>query len=440
MTTSPQASTPTTKPIGPAVSPTSATPSAASPSHIRLTSHTGGFGALPIQWAAATASDRGPVVGTTTKRSHRNVIGTHSGSYSIYRALAVASGGLSPQHKADLTNTMPTDVIGPYPQWSEPGRIVAMDPWGATVADVFSAELAAGYDIRPTIAVTQAHVILPEVIEALQSGRLQADGKFLTAGGAAMVTKVAVEPVWFLPEVAKRFGCTEADLRRVLFEETGGMYPELVTRSDLEVFLPPIGGLTAYIFGNPRDLANPEIELTARVHDECNGSDVFGSDICTCRPYLTHAIEECIQGAQRGGVGLVSYFRKEGRALGEVTKFLVYNARKRQVGGDTADQYFNRTECVAGVQDMRFQELMPDVLNWLGIRKIHRLVSMSNMKYDAITRAGIEVVERVNIPDHMIPADAQVEMDAKMAAGYFTPGAVPTADELKKAKGRGLSE
>ena len=182
-----------------------------------------------------------------------------------------------------------------------------------------------------------------------------------------MVTKAAIEPVWYLPGVAKRFGCTEADLRRVLFEETGGMYPELVTRSDLEVFLPPIGGQTVYIFGNPRDLANPDVELTARVHDECNGSDVFGSDICTCRPYLTHAIEECIQGAQRGGVGLVAYSRKEGRALGEVTKFLVYNARKRQVGGDTADQYFARTECVAGVQDMRFQELMPDVLHWLGI-------------------------------------------------------------------------
>ena len=79
------------------------------------------------------------------------------------------------------------------------------------------------------------------------------------------------------------------------------MYPELVTRSDLEVFLPPIGGQTVYIFGNPRDLANPGVELTARVHDECNGSDVFGSDICTCRPYLTHAIEECIRGAQEGG-------------------------------------------------------------------------------------------------------------------------------------------
>jgi GTP cyclohydrolase II len=408
------------------------------PRHIRLTSHAGGYGALPIRWGASTAAERGPIVGTTTKRSHRNVIGTHSGSYSVYRALAVASGALSRQHRADLTNTAPTDVIGPYPRWTDPDRIVSIDPWGALVADVFASELAAGYDIRPTIAVTKAHVILPEVIEGLLAGRLKADGSVLTAGGAAMVTKAAIEPVWWLPGVARRFGCSETDLRRVLFEETGGMYPELVTRSDLEVFLPPIGGQTVYIFGDARDLANPEVQLTARVHDECNGSDVFGSDICTCRPYLTHAIEECIRGAQRGGVGLVAYSRKEGRALGEVTKFLVYNARKRQVGGDTADQYFARTECVAGVQDMRFQELMPDVLHWLGIRKIHRLVSMSNMKYDAIASSGIEIGERVNIPDALIPADARVEMDAKLAAGYFTPGPVPTAEELKQAKGRGL--
>ena len=413
---------------------------APAPRHIRLTSHAGGFGALALQWGAATPAERGPVVGTTTSRAHRNVIGTHSGSYSVYRALAVAAGALSREHRADLTNTSPTDIIGPYPQWCEPGKIVSLDPWGATVSEVFATELAAGYDIRPTIAVTQAHVILPEVIEALQSGRLKADGKFLTAGGAAMVTKAAIEPVWWLPGVARRFGCSETDLRRVLFEETGGMYPELVTRSDLEVFLPPIGGQTLYIFGDPRDLANPLVELTARVHDECNGSDVFGSDICTCRPYLTHAIEECIQGAQRGGVGLVAYSRKEGRALGEVTKFLVYNARKRQVGGDTADNYFARTECVAGVQDMRFQELMPDVLHWLGIRKIHRLVSMSNLKYDAIAGSGIEIGERVNIPDALIPEDAKVEMDAKKAAGYFTTGPVPDAQELKKAKGRGLQE
>ena len=71
------------------------------PHHIRLTSHARGQGPLPIHWAAATAAERGPVVGTTTQRNHRNAIGTHSGSYSIYRALAVASVGLSPKHKAN---------------------------------------------------------------------------------------------------------------------------------------------------------------------------------------------------------------------------------------------------------------------------------------------------------------------------------------------------
>jgi len=406
--------------------------------HIRLTSHSSGSDAPSIHWAAATPADRGPVIGTTAARAHRNVIGTHSGSYSVYRALAVAAGALSPAHRADLTNTAPTDAIGPHPQWSAPGAIVSLDPWGAMVSEVFGAELAAGYDIRPTIAVTKAHVILPEIADAIAKGRLEPDGRVLLPNGAALVTKAAIEPVWYLPGVAERFGCTEASLRRVLFEETGGMYPELVTRSDLEVFLPPIGGQTLYIFGKPGDLADPEVALTARVHDECNGSDVFGSDICTCRPYLTHAIEECIRGAQGDGVGLVAYSRKEGRALGEVTKFLVYNARKRQAGGDTAEAYFARTECVAGVQDMRFQELMPDVLHWLGIRRIHRLVSMSNMKYDAIVASGIEVGERVNIPDELIPADARVEIDAKMAAGYFTPGPVPDTDELRKAKGRTL--
>src|SRR5437870_11416472 len=408
--------------------------------HIRLTSHPveGGHGALPIRWGRGDPRERGPIVGSTFTRSQRNVIGTHSGSYGVYRALAVAAGALLRDHRADLTDTMPADPLGPYLQWADPNSIVAMDPFGAIVAEVFKAELAEGYDIRPTIAVTKAHIDMPEVRQATAAGRLHADGRILLANGSVVVTKAAIEPVWWLPGVAERFGVPEADLRRALFEETGGMYPELVTRGDLEVFLPPIGGQTVYVFGNPHDLANPDVTLTARVHDECNGSDVFGSDICTCRPYLTHAIEECIRGAQQDGVGLVVYSRKEGRALGEVTKFLVYNARKRQQGGDRADTYFHRTECVAGVQDMRFQELMPDVLHWLGISRIDRWVSMSNVKHKAARAQGIEVVEQVPIPEGLVPLDAQVEIAAKKAAGYFTPAGAPTRSQLRRTKGRRL--
>jgi len=137
-----------------------------------------------------------------------------------------------------------------------------------------------------------------------------------------------------------------------------------------------------------------------------------------------------------GFVGVIIYFRKEGRALGEVTKFLVYNARKRQPGGDRAERYFARTECVAGVQDMRFQELMPDVLHWLGITHIERFVSMSNLKHDAVTAAGITIGTRVKIPRDLIPKDANVEMDAKVAAGYYTDSTRPAPSELAQPLGR----
>jgi GTP cyclohydrolase II len=409
--------------------------------HIRLTSHPvpGGKPLFPINWGAPTARERGPIIGSVSRQRDRNVIGSHGGSYAVYRALAVSSGELDPIRRSDLTNTHPAVSIGPFPQWAEPGRIVSLDPWGHVVAESFAPEIADGIDIRPTIAVTRARLDLHEMQAALAAGRLKSDGHVVHANGAVSVVKIAVDPVWYLPGIAERFATTENALRRALFEQTGGMFPELVTRPDLQVFLPPIGGTTVYLFGDVEKLGDPHTEITCRVHDECNGSDVFGSDICTCRPYLIHGIEECARAGQQGGLGLIIYNRKEGRALGEVTKFLVYNARKRQEGGDAAASYFERTECVAGVQDARFQQLMPDVVNWLGVRRIDHLVSMSDMKHDALTAQGIEIVRRVPIPDELVPADAYVEIAAKKAAGYYTPD-LPDPDELEKTSGRALDK
>lgn len=412
------------------------------PSHIRLNSHPGAgtVSRFPLSWGAPTAKERGPVIGTVNAGSDRNAIGAHGGAYSVYRALAVSSGAMSANNRPDLTNTSPTTPMGPFSQWTDASKIVSLDPWGARVAEDFADEIRDGVDIRPTIAVTKARLQLGEIVEAIAAGRIKADGQIVHDSGDVAVTKAAIDPVWYLPGIAERFGVTETALRRTLFEQTGGMYADLVTRPDIKVFLPPIGGITLYIFGDPAAIADPARRLTCRVHDECNGSDVFGSDICTCRPYLTHGIEECILEAQAGGAGLIAYNRKEGRALGEVTKFLVYNARKRQPGGDQAATYFERTECVAGVQDARFQQLMPDVLHWLGITRIDRFVSMSNMKHDALTASGIEIGERVPIPDYLVPPDASVEMEAKKAAGYFTPDAPPSAEDLTRVVGRDLEQ
>ena len=211
------------------------------------------------------------------------------------------------------------------------------------------------------------------------------------------------------------------------------------------------------------------------------------------------AIEECIRTAQRGGVGVVVYFRKEGRALGEVTKsahlscvllfhvshsgwelasrdrYLVYNLRKR--GGDSADKYFKSTELIAGVKDMRFQALMPDVLHWLGITKIDNMVSMSDM-YDPSTTLSVAYIltpvpstqetrcnrwfrhpdcqairpprcasplkpqdyADVYVLDHLIPMDSRVEIDAKIAAGYFTTGKQVKEEDLSRTVGRAWEE
>lgn len=275
-----------------------------------------------------TPEERGPVICSRLPSSlkQRNALGAHSGSYSIYRALSIAMGALNPGHKPDYTMTEPPVNFPPQPAWFDPKKIVAFDPWGHLVQTVFKKEMDMGLDIRPSIAVTKAHLKMSELDEAARKGTFPIDGSIVMksrplknedgtvssedGGVEVYVSKAAVEPVWYLPGVAERFGMSapslqdfqrhpfrdrltisifssESLLRRALFEDTGGMYPELITRPDIKVFLPPIGGLTVYVckqlldlrhfcllidlvvVGNPAYLSDESKELTLRVHDEC---------------------------------------------------------------------------------------------------------------------------------------------------------------------------
>jgi GTP cyclohydrolase II len=192
-----------------------------------------------------------------------------------------------------------------------PKKIVSLDPFGHTVAQDFGRLIGEGIDIRPSIAITKARLNLPEILAAMGAHRLAADGHILHASGDISVTKIAVDPVWYLPGIAERFGDREraaphalrADRRHV--SRTGDAAgPQGLPAADrLDHRLCHGRGLAA---------RRSEARIACRVHDECNGSDVFGSDICTCRPYLTHGIEECVKEAQSGGVGLIVYNRKEG--------------------------------------------------------------------------------------------------------------------------------
>jgi GTP cyclohydrolase II len=370
----------------------------------------------PINWGQPTARARGPVVAADVPG--RNAIGVHAGLFAPFRGLAVAAGIMPANFDPDLTDTGPAVPIGPFAQWSDPGRIVTFDPWGHRVAEDFQRELQRGLPLRPSIAVTTGCLILPDIALAVRADTLHPDGTFLQPDGAINVTKIAIEPVWYLPGIAASLGVDEMAMRRSIVAQSGGMYPELVSRPDLRLFLPPIGGTSVYLFGDPALLGQSDTAITCRPHDECCGSDVFGSGLCTCRPYLIHGIEECVKTAQSGGVGIVVYNRKEGRALGEVVKYLVYNARQRDPLGDAAERYFDHTVRVAGVPDLRMQELSTDVLHWLGVRHVAKWVSMSNLKSAALVQSGITIGQQVGIDPHRIAPAAQVEIHAKIASGY----------------------
>jgi len=277
-------------------------------------------------------------------------------------------------------------------------RIATFDPMGM-------------YAHPPTISACKAK------LDILELKDLPVDGEVVLPSKEIVTSKCAVYYAWNLPILSGRLGLSEKELRQALFKYSND--PKLLDPK-VRTYIPAVGGCTVYTFGDARKLRDPKTETCVRVHDECIGSDVFGSDICSCRPYLIFALRQAIECAQRGGVGVVVYFRKEGRSLGEVIKFRVYNARINQEGGDRPEMYFHHTEAIAGIRDARFQTMMPDVLNWIGIRRIDWLCSMSNEKYEAIVGAGIKVMQRVDLPEDYIKESMMVELTAKIASGYHS--------------------
>lgn len=165
-------------------------------------------------WGDADPMKRGPVVVSrapdTVRR--RNAVGAHGGyasprvlrrmlmssrrSYSVYYALAVAAKEIDTQHRPDFTDTEPAVDLGPFPAWGDEKKIVSMDPFGHLSPWLFRDVMESdNVDIRPTIAVTRAHMKLPELESSVKEGRLVPDGKIcLNAGGELAVTKFAVEP------------------------------------------------------------------------------------------------------------------------------------------------------------------------------------------------------------------------------------------------------
>ncbi|KAA8495512.1 Uracil catabolism protein 4 [Porphyridium purpureum] len=335
------------------------------------------------------------------------VAGMYGGSHAVYHAVAESRKGgkhlgslrgePQPHLKEWLVPPLKAHLDDPRTRvnWR---KISSFDPYGMEA-------------IRPTISATLASMDIPEL-----RGELLSDGNIVDQNNMIHCVKVAIDPVWHIPSIAAKVQADERKLRQALFDWT--QIPGVLDSAN-DVFLPQMGGTTVYCFGDFSAIHDNTRPVSSRPHDQCTGSDAFQTSICSCRPYLVHAIKHGVETAQKNGFGVIAYFAKEGRALGEVTKFRVYNLRRYQEGGDRPETYFEMTQKIAGVVDARAQELMPDVYHWLGIQKIDYLLSMSKDKYQAITECGrIHVVNRESLPEEMVPADAYVEISAKISSGY----------------------
>ena len=87
----------------------------------------------------------------------------------------------------DLSSTEPAIKIGPFPSWSDPDKIVALDPWGHLATQAApdgpaSEARRRGVHVQPTIAVSRANLKPIEIEQAVAAGRLKVDGKILQVG------------------------------------------------------------------------------------------------------------------------------------------------------------------------------------------------------------------------------------------------------------------
>jgi 3,4-dihydroxy 2-butanone 4-phosphate synthase/GTP cyclohydrolase II len=132
----------------------------------------------------------------------------------------------------------------------------------------------------------------------------------------------------------------------------------------------------------PRDGAAPLV----RVHSECLTGDALGSRRCDCGEQLRASLDRI---GQDGGV-LVYVGGHEGRGLGLANKIAAYALQDQ--GLDTV----SANHALGFVDDARDYGAAGQILQALGVGRV-RLMTNNPRKVEAMTAAGLEVVERVPV-------------------------------------------
>lgn len=123
-----------------------------------------------------------------------------------------------------------------------------------------------------------------------------------------------------------------------------------------------------------------------RIHSECLTGDAFMSLRCDCGPQLQSALTQIAA----EGCGAVLYLRQEGRGIGLANKIRAYALQDE--GADTVEAN-HQLGLPADARDFGIAVAM---LETLAVTRL-RLLTNNPRKLDELTRAGLNVVERVPI-------------------------------------------
>ncbi len=123
-----------------------------------------------------------------------------------------------------------------------------------------------------------------------------------------------------------------------------------------------------------------------RIHSQCMTGDVFHSLRCDCRDQLHHALQRIAE----EGAGVLVYEHQEGRGIGLMEKLRAYELQEK--GLDTIEANLRLGHSV----DMRDYILATEILRFLDIRSL-RMMTNNPDKINAVSAAGIEIVERVSV-------------------------------------------
>ena len=132
-----------------------------------------------------------------------------------------------------------------------------------------------------------------------------------------------------------------------------------------------------------------DIPTLVRIHSQCLTGDVFGSIKCDCGPQL----HKTMQMIETEGRGAIVYQQQEGRGIGIINKIRAYALQDE--GADTVEA----NQELGFAVDARDYQQCAEILFDLGLCKV-RVISNNPDKLTALTKAGLQIVERIPIEVH----------------------------------------